>query len=173
MNYKIRSIRADEWAAAKELRNPSTLFRGGDTLYVGDWGLRRTSRWTLDGRFAGAVPASDAMRGVLAEREVVLREVRVHELLQRALAVRAVAPHGERHEPPAERLGQVIRGELALEETRWEVPQRALAPLGLVDGQRARAVEHDLDEERRVGAAGQPPLEGHLAACEERGEIRR
>ena len=51
--------------AAKELRNPSTLFRAGDTLYVGDWGLRRTSRWTLDGRFAGAVPASDAMRGVL------------------------------------------------------------------------------------------------------------
>jgi len=51
--------------AAKELRNPSTLFRAGDTLYVGDWGLRRTSRWTLDGRFVGAVPASDAVRGVL------------------------------------------------------------------------------------------------------------
>ena len=49
----------------KVLRNPSTLFRAGDTLYVGDWGLRRTSRWTLDGRFAGAVPASDAVRGVL------------------------------------------------------------------------------------------------------------
>lgn len=51
--------------AAKELRNPSTLFRAGDTLYVGDWGLRRTSRWTLDGRFVGAVPASEAVRGVL------------------------------------------------------------------------------------------------------------
>jgi hypothetical protein len=49
----------------KELRNPSTLFRAGDTLYVGDWGLRRTSRWTLDGRFAGAGAATDAMRGVL------------------------------------------------------------------------------------------------------------
>lgn len=49
----------------RELRNPSTLFRTGDTLYVGDWGLRRTSRWTLDGRFAGGVPASDAVRGVL------------------------------------------------------------------------------------------------------------
>jgi hypothetical protein len=52
-------------AGAKVLRNPSTLFRAGDTLYVGDWGLRRTSRWTLDGRFAGAVPAGDAVRGVL------------------------------------------------------------------------------------------------------------
>jgi len=49
----------------KALRNPSTLFRAGDTLYVGDWGLRRTSRWTLDGQFGGAVPASDAVRGVL------------------------------------------------------------------------------------------------------------
>ncbi len=51
--------------SARELRNPATLFRAGDTVYVGDWGLRRTSRWTLDGRFAGAVPASDAVRGVL------------------------------------------------------------------------------------------------------------
>ena len=49
----------------KRLRNPSTLFRAGDTLYVGDWGLRQTSRWTLDGRFAGAAPAPNALRGVL------------------------------------------------------------------------------------------------------------
>ena len=49
----------------KRLRNPSTLFRAGDTLYVGDWGLRQTSRWTLDGRFAGAIPAPGALRGVL------------------------------------------------------------------------------------------------------------
>jgi len=52
-------------SAGKELRNPSTIFREGDTLYVGDWGLRRTSRWTLDGHFLGAVPSSDALRGVL------------------------------------------------------------------------------------------------------------
>ena len=51
--------------ASRELRSPATLFRSGDTLYVGDWGLRRTSRWTFDGRFAGAVPASDAVRGGL------------------------------------------------------------------------------------------------------------
>jgi hypothetical protein len=49
----------------EQLRNPSTLFRAGDTLYVGDWGLRRTSRWTLDGRLVGTVPASDVVRGVL------------------------------------------------------------------------------------------------------------
>ena len=50
---------------AREIRNPATLFRAGDTLYVGDWGLRRTSRWTLDGRFAGAISTTDAVRGVL------------------------------------------------------------------------------------------------------------
>jgi hypothetical protein len=49
----------------RELKSPATLFRLGDTLYVGDWGLRRTSRWTFDGRFAGAVPATDAARGAL------------------------------------------------------------------------------------------------------------
>ena len=49
----------------RELRGPATLFRAGDTLYVGDWGLRRTSRWTLDGRFAGAVASSNTVRGVL------------------------------------------------------------------------------------------------------------
>ena len=52
---------------SKELRNPSTLFRAGDTLYVGDWGMRRTSLWTLDGRFVGALPVSDATRGTLPQ----------------------------------------------------------------------------------------------------------
>ncbi|MGN6392680.1 MAG: hypothetical protein ACTHM9_10590 [Gemmatimonadales bacterium] len=51
--------------SGKELRNPSTLFRAGDTLYIGDWGLRRIAKWTLDGRFAGAVPTTDAVRGAL------------------------------------------------------------------------------------------------------------
>jgi hypothetical protein len=53
-------------ASGKQLRNPSTLFRAGDTLYVGDWGLRRTTLWTLDGRLVRSVPAADALRGVLA-----------------------------------------------------------------------------------------------------------
>ncbi len=49
----------------KQLRNPATLFRAGDTLYIDDWGLRQTSRWTLAGVFAGATPAPEAWRGVL------------------------------------------------------------------------------------------------------------
>ena len=47
------------------MRNPAALFRAGDTLFVDDWGLRRTTLWTLEGRAAGAMPASDALRGIL------------------------------------------------------------------------------------------------------------
>ena len=50
---------------SKELRNPATIFRAGDTLYVGDWGLRRTGLWTPDGRLAGSVPTADVVRGTL------------------------------------------------------------------------------------------------------------
>jgi len=50
---------------AEEIRNPSTLFRSGATLGVGDWGLRRSTLWTLEGRAVGTMPASDALRGAL------------------------------------------------------------------------------------------------------------
>lgn len=50
---------------AEEIRNPSTLFLVGDTLGVGDWGLRRSTLWTLDGHAAGTIPAPAALRGVL------------------------------------------------------------------------------------------------------------
>ncbi|MDQ3427903.1 MAG: hypothetical protein M3477_08760 [Gemmatimonadota bacterium] len=52
-------------AAGKELRNPSTIFRAGDSLYVGDWGVRRTTLWTPEGRLVRAIPALDAARGAL------------------------------------------------------------------------------------------------------------
>ena len=51
----------------EEIRNPSTLFRAGDTLFVGDWALRRTTIWTLQGKTAGVIPAPDALRGVLPQ----------------------------------------------------------------------------------------------------------
>ncbi len=50
---------------SRDIRNPATAFRQRDTLYVGDWGLRRTTLWTLDGRLVRFVPAADAARGVL------------------------------------------------------------------------------------------------------------
>ncbi|MBA3659410.1 MAG: hypothetical protein H0W67_07425, partial [Gemmatimonadales bacterium] len=51
----------------KPLRNPSTLFVARDTLYVGDWGLRRTTLWTPAGLLARAIPTADAVRGALPE----------------------------------------------------------------------------------------------------------
>ena len=49
----------------REIRNPSIVFRTADTLHVGDWGLRRTSLWTLEGRLVRALPAADQTRGAL------------------------------------------------------------------------------------------------------------
>jgi hypothetical protein len=66
VDFVARKVAPLAGANGKELRNPSTLFRAGDTLYVSDWGLRRTTLWTLDGRFVRSVPAADALRGVLA-----------------------------------------------------------------------------------------------------------
>jgi hypothetical protein len=50
-----------------DLRNPTTLFVAADSLYIGDWGLRRTTVWTLAGRLVRAVPTSDAIRGSLPQ----------------------------------------------------------------------------------------------------------
>ncbi len=51
----------------KEIRNPSIVFVARDTLYVGDWGLRRVSLWTRDGRLARGLPAATSARGALPE----------------------------------------------------------------------------------------------------------
>ena len=39
----------------------------GDSLYVGDWGLRRTSIWSADGHLVRSIPAADVARGALPE----------------------------------------------------------------------------------------------------------
>jgi hypothetical protein len=51
----------------REIRNPSILFMSADTLYVGDWGLRRVSLWTRDGKLVRAIPAPDLLRGALPQ----------------------------------------------------------------------------------------------------------
>ncbi|MFL5514887.1 MAG: hypothetical protein ACJ8DJ_01945, partial [Gemmatimonadales bacterium] len=66
VDFGSRRVEPLGGAGGNELRNPSTLFRAGDTLYVGDWGLRRTTLWTLDARYVRSVPAADVLRGVLA-----------------------------------------------------------------------------------------------------------
>jgi hypothetical protein len=51
----------------REIRNPSIIFVARDTLYVGDWGLRRVSLWTRDGRLVRVLPAAASARGALPE----------------------------------------------------------------------------------------------------------
>lgn len=46
-------------------QGPYAIFTAGDSLYVDDWGQRRTTVWTLDGRLAGAVPTPAVTRGTL------------------------------------------------------------------------------------------------------------
>ena len=50
-----------------DLRSPTTLFVAEDSLFVGDWGLRRTTVWTLEGRLVRSFPTSDAVRGSLPQ----------------------------------------------------------------------------------------------------------
>jgi hypothetical protein len=52
---------------AGEIKNPAQVFMAGDSLYVGDWGLRRTSIWSLDGHLVRSIPAADVARGALPE----------------------------------------------------------------------------------------------------------
>ena len=49
----------------KPFGGPFSLFRAGDSLFVGDWALRRLSIWTVTGDHAGAIPTPDDTRGTL------------------------------------------------------------------------------------------------------------
>jgi len=48
-----------------ELKNPFALFRSADSLWVADWGRRRLTAWSLDGRFGRGLPAPEITRGAL------------------------------------------------------------------------------------------------------------
>ncbi|HEU5303538.1 MAG TPA: hypothetical protein VFU40_02735 [Gemmatimonadales bacterium] len=65
VDFGQRRFRRLGGPGSKDVRNPSTLFVAGDTLYVGDWGLGRTGLWTTDGRLVGSIPTSNAVRGTL------------------------------------------------------------------------------------------------------------
>jgi hypothetical protein len=56
-------------AAPQELQHPATIFTLGDTLFVDDWGLRRTTAWGPDGRLARSIPAPAAPGGALPRAE--------------------------------------------------------------------------------------------------------
>lgn len=49
------------------VRTPTTLFVAQDSLYIGDWSLRRTTLWGPEGRLVRSFPTSDAVRGSLPQ----------------------------------------------------------------------------------------------------------
>ena len=65
VDFGTRSVRVLGGKGDAEVRNPYAVFTAGDTAFVADWALRRLTRWSAVGQAAGAVPAPDALRGVL------------------------------------------------------------------------------------------------------------
>lgn len=49
----------------KDYAEPFSLFRAGDTLYVGDWGMRRVTGWSADGKLVSTLEAPAPFRGAL------------------------------------------------------------------------------------------------------------
>jgi hypothetical protein len=67
VDFRGRTITALGGARSKDLRNPTTLFVSQDSLYIGDWGHRRTTVWTPAGRLVRSIPTSNALRGTLPQ----------------------------------------------------------------------------------------------------------
>ncbi|HEV8151140.1 MAG TPA: hypothetical protein VGP61_13235 [Gemmatimonadales bacterium] len=43
--------------------HPFMAFTSGDSIYLADWGKRRTTVWTFQGKLADSLPVADALRG--------------------------------------------------------------------------------------------------------------
>jgi len=67
VDFSDRTIRPLGGSRSKDLRNPTTLFVSLDSLYIGDWGQRRTTVWTPAGRLIRSFPTSNAVRGALPQ----------------------------------------------------------------------------------------------------------
>ena len=112
---------------------------------------------------------SEAVMVGFDQREVVLFGVVLDEALHGSDAEWPLLPeHGHRHDTPAERARQLVRGHLALAERAvGEVPQRPLTTARLVDGRHRHAVGGDLGKERSVRRVAEPADELDLAAAED------
>jgi hypothetical protein len=65
IDFARRSVTPLGGRGPRELRNPANIFFAEDTLYVGDWGLRRLTLWAPPGRLARSVSAPAVVRGAL------------------------------------------------------------------------------------------------------------
>jgi hypothetical protein len=65
VDFGRRSVTPLGGRTARELRSPSNLFFAEDTLYIGDWGLRRLTLWSPPSRMVRSIPAPAIVRGTL------------------------------------------------------------------------------------------------------------
>jgi hypothetical protein len=52
-------------AKQQAYRHPFRVFVAGDTIYLADWGMRRTTVWSGAGSLLDSIPAADPLRGGL------------------------------------------------------------------------------------------------------------
>lgn len=64
-DFGTRRIAPFPGITSTEVPHPITLIGLGDTIIVGDWGLRRFTEWSPDGRRLAAWPAPDTLHGAL------------------------------------------------------------------------------------------------------------
>ena len=63
VDFPARTITPLGGARQQAYTNPSALFAIGDTIYLYDWGKRRTTVWTGDGRLIDSMPVANPLRG--------------------------------------------------------------------------------------------------------------
>ena len=65
VDFSTRRITTLGGGAGKAYDQPFSVFRAGDSIFVGDWARRRLTIWALDGTPRGEVPAQNIVRGAL------------------------------------------------------------------------------------------------------------
>ena len=63
VDFSDRSITPLGGAKQTAYLHPTTVFSFGDTVYLYDWGKRRTTVWDGAGKLIDSIPAPDALRG--------------------------------------------------------------------------------------------------------------
>ena len=62
-DFRRKSLSPLGGAKQQVYAHPFMVFTVGDTIYLADWGKRRTTVWTADGRLVDSLPVANALRG--------------------------------------------------------------------------------------------------------------
>jgi hypothetical protein len=64
-DFAADTVRPHPGITPEMVPGATMLFASGDTIFVGDFGLRRVTAWLSDGRRVDAMPTPDALRGAI------------------------------------------------------------------------------------------------------------